>query len=353
MGILESLPGDRSVTIAINLGNLAEIYAETGRDEALDTNRRALEIYERDALKHPHGPHARQRLLSCRTNEGDILRRLDRRRDAEVALRRAVSEAEKLIADFPDVPDYRAEAASALTLEGEVLRRLDRHRDAEEATRRAVSLAERLIADFPELPDYRAVAADAFRERALSLVGSDRPGEVRGAFERALSAAEALVAAHPDRHDYREQTLAPTCAAIAEYYACGAAPEHRDPARAAAAARRAIEVAPKGAAHWTVLGLAEYRAGNWDAAIKAAGKGLELRGAPGSAYDWTVLALAHGKRGEMGIAREWFAKAPPRPQLGRLADPPLSLYDEAVTLLGGEGQTPRPERTPDSGTEPK
>src|SRR5262249_60128570 len=124
-----------------------------------------------------------------------------------------------------------------------------------------------------------------------------------GALGRAGSEAEALGAADPDRHDSREQTLAPTCDAIAEYYASGAAPADRDPARATAAARRAIEVDPKGAAHWTVLGLAEYRGGNWDATIKAVGKALERRGGGRSARGPTGPAPGPRPRGGSGGAR--------------------------------------------------
>jgi tetratricopeptide (TPR) repeat protein len=60
----------------------------------------------------------------------------------------------------------------------------------------------------------------------------------------------------------------------------------------------------EGAALWKGLALAEYRAGDFDAALKAETKALELRN-PGSWSDCLLRALIHLGRGDREQARHW------------------------------------------------
>jgi tetratricopeptide (TPR) repeat protein len=111
-------------------------------------------------------------------------------------------------------------------------------------------------------------------------------------------------------------------------------PKNRDPSRAVKLATRALELAPTVGAYWNTLGAAQYRAGNWNGAIQALNKSLELRGG-GDVNDWFFLAMAHQRLGRNDQARKWYDEAvdwiekyePHNTELGR-------LRAEAAGLLG-------------------
>jgi tetratricopeptide (TPR) repeat protein len=82
----------------------------------------------------------------------------------------------------------------------------------------------------------------------------------------------------------------------------------RDPSRAVELARKAVQLAPQEANHWTTLGTAHYRAGDWKAAVAALDKSRELDKAP-AALTWLFLAMTHRKLGHDGEARQAYDKA--------------------------------------------
>jgi tetratricopeptide (TPR) repeat protein len=128
--------------------------------------------------------------------------------------------------------------------------------------------------------------------------------------------------------------LAEICFELSEHHAVATDPRCRDPRLSVEFARRAVELRPKDPGDRKVLALAEYRNGDWAAALKALEKGLELRGNDGYVYDWTLLTLIHARRGDMEEAREWFAKVQPQFEKGEMADTPRVLFDEAAALMG-------------------
>lgn len=56
---------------------------------------------------------------------------------------------------------------------------------------------------------------------------------------------------------------------IAWFLATCPDPKLRDPSRALASAKKAVELAPEEGDHWNTLGVAHYRAGHWHGAIEA------------------------------------------------------------------------------------
>ena len=56
--------------------------------------------------------------------------------------------------------------------------------------------------------------------------------------------------------------------------------------------------------YWRYLAIAQYQAGDHEAAIESATKAMQLR-AGGDAIDWTLLAMAHGQLGEREKALKW------------------------------------------------
>jgi tetratricopeptide (TPR) repeat protein len=85
-------------------------------------------------------------------------------------------------------------------------------------------------------------------------------------------------------------------------------PQLRDPGEAVRLARMATELAPRNGSYWNTLGIAQYRAGDWTAAITALNKSMQLRRS-GDSTDYFFLAMAHWQLGEKDQAREWYDKA--------------------------------------------
>jgi Flp pilus assembly protein TadD len=84
--------------------------------------------------------------------------------------------------------------------------------------------------------------------------------------------------------------------------------KRRDPARAVLLARQAIELAPKEGTFYNTLGVAHYRAGDWQAAIDALNQSCQLRQG-GDVFDWFFLAMAYQKLGKPDEARKRYDQA--------------------------------------------
>jgi tetratricopeptide (TPR) repeat protein len=87
--------------------------------------------------------------------------------------------------------------------------------------------------------------------------------------------------------------------------------KQRDGRHAVAFAQLAVNAAPTDRNYWhfwNTLGAAHYRAGDWQKAVTALGKSMELRKG-GDSIDWFFLAMAHWRLGEKDKARQWFDRA--------------------------------------------
>jgi Flp pilus assembly protein TadD len=115
--------------------------------------------------------------------------------------------------------------------------------------------------------------------------------------------------------------------------------ELRDGVRAVELAKRAVELGSNVGNHWNTLGAAHYRAGDWQAAVAALEKSMELRQG-GDSLDWLFLAMTEQRRGDPRQARAWYDRAADwmekhQPNNDEL----LCLRGEAAELLGiGKGK---------------
>jgi Flp pilus assembly protein TadD len=82
----------------------------------------------------------------------------------------------------------------------------------------------------------------------------------------------------------------------------------RDANQAVQLATKAVKLAPKNGNCWNTLGVANYRAGKWKAAIAALEKSMDLRKG-GNSHDWFFLAMADWQLNEKKKARAWYDKA--------------------------------------------
>jgi tetratricopeptide (TPR) repeat protein len=110
----------------------------------------------------------------------------------------------------------------------------------------------------------------------------------------------------------------------------------RDPGQATELARKAVELDPKNPLYPNTLGVAQYRAGDFKAAIEALNKSMERRNG-GDSFDWLFLAMAHWELGNKDEARQWYDRAVAWMEKNRPKDEELRRFRaEAEELLGIE-----------------
>jgi serine/threonine protein kinase/WD40 repeat protein len=85
-------------------------------------------------------------------------------------------------------------------------------------------------------------------------------------------------------------------------------PHFRDPARAVDLATKAVQLESKDGLFRTTLGVAQYRAGDWKAALASLRRAMDLRQG-GDGIGWFFLAMAHWRVGEKQEARHWYGQA--------------------------------------------
>ena len=116
-----------------------------------------------------------------------------------------------------------------------------------------------------------------------------------------------------------------------------------DSRRAVELGKRAAELAPAAAGYWNTLGAAQYRAGDFSAAVETLTKAMELRDG-GDASDWFFLAMAHWHQGDKGEARKWYGQAvewmdknqPNNEELLRFRGEAAALLDESEVVTPGK-----------------
>jgi serine/threonine protein kinase/cytochrome c-type biogenesis protein CcmH/NrfG len=83
----------------------------------------------------------------------------------------------------------------------------------------------------------------------------------------------------------------------------------RDPKRAVASAKMAVEMDPKKGGYRNTLGVAHYRNGEWNEAIAALDQSIRLSdGGTGTGTDFFFLAMAHLQLDDQENARLWYDK---------------------------------------------
>jgi serine/threonine protein kinase/WD40 repeat protein len=244
-------------------------------------------------------------------------------------------------------PDSRAViysdyAATLILVEVESGRELARFEDPEQATPDALRFTpdgSQLVTTLLERPYPRVWDLRAIRRRLAGL-GLDwdpptsfEPPDARGSFpaipkpfrvdrsdidsrlakirlnrlESALADCEASLRLKPDQTDLRTR-LALLCNDLAWTLVTGHA-STRDPQRAMALARRAVELAPSQAIYLNTLGVVQYRAGQYAEAIATLEKSLAAGQGGSDAFDLFPLAMARFKLGQITQARADFDRA--------------------------------------------
>jgi eukaryotic-like serine/threonine-protein kinase len=163
--------------------------------------------------------------------------------------------------------------------------------EADVSRQKAVLLLESLPAQLERNPDLLPYG---YNFSANALLRAGQPEQARGLYRKLLGLATATAA--------ESQNEAAWWLATAEV------PAHRDPVLALELAKKAVEVAPQVAAFWNTLGVARYRAGEWQQAISDLAKSAALSQG-GDGFDFLFLAMAHWKLGDRETARQQLDRA--------------------------------------------
>jgi serine/threonine protein kinase/tetratricopeptide (TPR) repeat protein len=181
------------------------------------------------------------------------------------------------------------------------------------------------ISNFSKAIELNPKAHWAFRNRGTAYKGKRQWRNVIADWSKAVEL-------EPDNVGYRNDLawLLATCIDV----------ECRDPGRAVELAAKAVELKPKDGNLYNTLGVACYRAGDWNGAIEALEKSMKLQG--DNAFDRFFLAMAHWRLTKKDEALkcyeravEWLEKN--RPTLSNQFEEELSrIRAEAKELLNAK-----------------
>ncbi len=183
----------------------------------------------------------------------------------------------------------------------------------------------------------------AIRERTL---GRDHPSTVNsltnlaiqlmndGELPEALKLYEEALVRTRRRLGPNHPTTLRAMKGLAWTLVVSADPNMREPARGIALAKEVIEQEPKDGNNWNTLGVAYYRAGDWNEAQGALEKSMELR-AGGDSFDYFFLAMTQWQLGHKEQARKWYDQAVAWMEKNRPRDLEfIQFRGEAAKLLG-------------------
>jgi hypothetical protein len=99
-------------------------------------------------------------------------------------------------------------------------------------------------------------------------------------------------------------------------------------------ATKAVQLAPSDGNIRNTLGVAQYRGGNWGAAVEALQKSMDVRSG-GDACDYFFMAMAHWQRDQKEEAAQWYEKGVAWMEKNKSEHEELKRFRaEAASLLG-------------------
>ena len=298
--------------------NLGSMLSSQGKfDEAITECRKAIELNPNDAESHANLAEA----LYGLEQRAEAIKELQKSAELEPDVGRfhilasALSNEgryDEAIAAYRKIIELKPDDAAAYTDLGGHLQAAGQLEHALEACKKAIELRPgngdaynnlgNVYTKLGRLEDARTAYDDAIKQEpqyagshcnlAHILLKLGQTAEATAAYRKAIELK-------PD---------AAICNSVAWRLATAPAPEERLPAEAIDFATRAVELEPANGQIWNTLGVARYRAGQWQKAIEAIEKAIDLRSG-GDANDWFFLAMSHWQSGNKAEARKWYDKA--------------------------------------------
>ncbi len=223
-----------------------------------------------------------------------------------------------LVAQAPEVPGFRQDLAGFNYYLGMASYNLGNRPAAIEQMRNSEQLLKQLKSEQPDAKVIRQEWAIAASTLGLMYESTQQPAE-------AVAIYTAALVEYPDSVDLCTQT--------ARFFGTYPDPAIRRPEEALRLARHATEVSPRDPGAWSVLGIAYYRGGQWQEAVGALQKSMQLRDG-GEAFDWFYLAMALQQLGQQEEAKKWFAQGAAWAQPPRNLRQVRLLLKEAANVLG-------------------
>jgi len=136
-----------------------------------------------------------------------------------------------------------------------------------------------------------------------------------------------------DEHRQHSKSFEWTLMKCAWVLAIDSDPKFRNPAVAVDLAQRGVRLEARNWGWWNTLGAAQYRSGDWKAAVSALEKSVQLREG-GDSFGWFFLAMAHWQLHQNDEAHRWYNKAVEWMDKNKPQDPELRRFRaEAAKLL--------------------
>jgi tetratricopeptide (TPR) repeat protein len=190
---------------------------------------------------------------------------------------------------------------------------------------KSIEISKRLVERHPENSQYKRELSLYCTECGTKYeLKSDVPHELEW-----LQRAAEVDPTNPDPHAW-----------MAWVFANNPDPKIRNPQKAIALAHKAVDMAPRNANFWNTLGVAQFRAGDFRAAVTSLDESMILREG-GDGFDWYYAAMAWWKLGDKPRAEEFYRKAEAWKQNEHLTPGQLNGLDaEAKTLLASPAKSP-------------
>jgi serine/threonine protein kinase/tetratricopeptide (TPR) repeat protein len=322
---------------------LGGVLAAAGkRQEAESAFRKAAEVQRQQETVFGGKPEYRRQLAEGQINAGNVLRQTGRLDDAVRAYREGINSYDKLAAQFPSNPAHRAQQSETLLNLGHLLRKNNRQRDAEEAYRQSLDAGEKVAKMSPAelwhahmpaacyyhlgdlmLETKRYMEAEEFYRRAMPLYQNllerfPKPSYLQGESAHIVQALATALrktgrteeALELMRDSLQGASVTPlSLNNIAWQFATAADLDQRDPPWALELAKLAVEREPDNGIFANTLGTAQYRVGDWKAALESLNKAHDLNQGQYFAHDAFFLAMVCWKLADKERAEKWYTAA--------------------------------------------
>jgi eukaryotic-like serine/threonine-protein kinase len=168
-----------------------------------------------------------------------------------------------------------------------------------EMMRRAIALFEGLIAESPDHVEYHKALAQACNLQSCLYISCKQQKEGEQAYAKTAELYRQLLDLDKSPEFLNTFAMFHVDCPVASV---------RDLAKAVAKAKQAVAEMPSESKFWNTLGMAQYRAKNWDEAAKALQKSMDLSQG-GDPYDWLFLAMISQEQGDPDQALSLYRKS--------------------------------------------
>jgi tetratricopeptide (TPR) repeat protein len=285
---------------------LHKAQAELGEAIALlsrvNTQATALPGYRRGRLPgFPSGHPIPYELAGLHLTLGHVFRdKGGQYQAAQSEFQQAIDLCTQTIKDWPREPLFRRRLAAMRCMLGIVLFEEGKRPEAVKQYRQSIDLLVELDKQSPGLPDNEQGLSETLACLATALLAQGDQVKAAECHRQLVALEEKLVARYPDDAAY--------AANLAYFFAVCPDPDFRKPARAVLLAGKAVAQFPQNGWYWGVLGVAQYRHGQWQAAVASLEKANRLRPYGYEGF-WLYLAMAHWRLGEREAARACYDRA--------------------------------------------